>query len=166
MTTPTPQIPYGMCPIVSSYSHGAPGGVMRTDLEGGVGRYGMYWDRGTQQFNVTLMLSLSHFTVWNAFFLRVIKKGALTFLMDIDSGMGLEPHSCNIMPGSYSATRTSGTHMAVAFVIEAEAASTYDLTDDEVEGLIEIHNATQGMAKKLLDRLAQFANFDTNVLNF
>ena len=162
----TPVIPVGMCPAVSQYSFGAPGGVDRTDLEGGVGRYAMAWDRGTQVFNVTLMLTQAKFTVWNAFFLRVIKKGALTFLMDIDSGFGPEPHHCNILPGSYNSVLTSGTVYAVAFQIEAEAASTYDLTDEEVAGLIELNNASGGNPKRLLDRLAQFANFDTNVLNF
>ncbi|UXC34776.1 hypothetical protein [Cupriavidus gilardii] len=166
MSTPIPAIPYGMCPIVSAYSHGAPGGVDRTDLDGGVGRYGLNWDRGTQQFNVTLMLNLEYFTVWNAFFLRVIKKGAISFLMDIDSGMGVEPHVCNIMPGTYQATRTSGNHMAVVFVIEAEARSTYALSSDEVAGLIELHNSTRGRSRALLDRLAIFANSDTNVLDF
>lgn len=162
----TPTIPVGMCPAVSPYSFGAPGGVDRTDLDGGVGRYAMAWDRGTQTFNVTLMLTQAKFTVWNAFFLRKIKKGAITFLMDIDSGMGLEPHYVNILPGSYNSTLTSGTVYAVAFQIEAEAASTYDLTDDEVDGLIEINDASGGNPRALLDRLALFANWDTNVLNF
>lgn len=162
----TPVIPVGMCPAVSPYSFGAPGGVDRTDLEGGVGRYAMAWDRGTQTFNVTLMLQLANFTVWNVFFLRVIKKGAITFLMDIDSGFGPEPHHCNMLPGSYNSVLTSGTVYAVTFQIEAEAASTYNMTDAEVEGLLELNDASGGKPKALLDRLAQFANWDTNVLNF
>lgn len=162
----TPVIPVGMCPAVSPYSFGAPGGVDRTDLEGGVGRYAMAWDRGTQVFNVTLMLRQDLFSVWNAFFLRVIKKGAITFLMDIDSGFGLEPHHCNILPGSYNSVLTSGTVYAVAFQVEAEASSTYDLTQDQIDALIEINNASGGQPRALLDRLAIFANQDTNVLNF
>lgn len=162
----TPVIPVGMCPAVSPYSFGAPGGVDRTDLEGGVGRYAMAWDRGTQVFNVTLMLRLDQFTVWNAFFLRVIKKGAITFQMEMDSGLGMEAHNCNILPGSYNSVLTSGTVYAVAFQIEAEAASTYALTDAQIDALIEINNAAGGHPRRLLDRLAIFANIDTNVLNF
>ena len=162
----TPVIPVGMCPSVSPYSFGAPGGVDRTDLEGGVGRYALAFDRSTQVFNVTLMLKLDKFTVWNVFFLRVIKKGALTFQMEIDSGFGPEAHYCNILPGSYNAVMTSGTVYAVTFQIEAEAASTYNLTDEEVAGIIEINNSTGGNPRRLLDRLAIFANQDTNVLNF
>lgn len=162
----TPVIPVGMCPAVSPYSFGAPGGVDRTDLEGGVGRYAMAWDRGTQVFNVTLMLRLEQFTVWNAFFLRVIKKGAITFLMDIDSGFGSEPHNVNILPGSYNSVMTSGTVYAVTFQVEAEAASTYNLTEEQVDALIEINNMTGGFPSRLLDRLAIFANVDTNVLSF
>lgn len=161
-----PVIPVGMCPAISPYSFGAPGGVDRTDLEGGVGRYAMAWDRGTQVFNVTLMLTQDKFTVWNVFFLRVIKKGAITFQMDIDSGFGLEAHHCNILPGSYNAALTSGTVYAVTFQVEAEAASTYDLSDQDIANLIDMWNQSGGNLKKLLDRLAQFANGDTNVLNF
>lgn len=166
MATPLPILPVGMCPAVSPYSFNAPGGVDRTDLEGGVSRYALAFDRATQAFNVTLMLKLAQFTVWNAFFLRKIKKGAVTFQMDIDSGFGLEPHRVNIIPGSYSATLTSGTVYAVAFQVEAEAFSTWDLTLDEVDGLIEINDSTNGNPHALLDRLALFANHDTNVLNF
>lgn len=162
----TPRIPYGMCPAVSPYSFGSPGGAVRTDIDGGVGRYGLMYDRGTQQFQVTLVLSGAYFTVWNAFFLRVIDKGVISFIMTMDSGMGLEDHLCNIIPGSYGATLTSGTMYSVSFVIEAEAASTYDLSDSQIADLIDIHNVTEGKTHALFDRLAQFANFDTNVLNF
>lgn len=162
----TPIIPAGMCPAVSPYSFGSPGGVERTDVEGGSARYSLGYDRGIQTFTVTLMLLLDQFSVWNAFFLRVIKKGSITFQMDIDSGMGLEPHLCNIVPGSYSATLTSGTVYAVSFQVDAEAASTYDLTTDEVDGLIGLNDASGGHPRRLIDRLAIFANWDTNVLNF
>lgn len=161
-----PVIPVGMCPAVSPYSFGAPGGADRTDLEGGIGRYALAWQRGTQTFNVTLMLTQQKFSVWNAFFLRKIGRGTITFLMDIDSGMGLEAHYCNILPGSYNAVLTSGTVYAVAFQVEAEAASTWDMTDAEVDGLIELNDSTGGNPRALLDRLAIFANQDTNVLNF
>lgn len=162
----TPRIPYGMCPMVSPYSFGAPGGLERTDLDGGVGRYGLTFDRGTQTFQVTLVLNPEDFSVWNVFFLRVIKKGVISFIMPMDSGMGYEDHTCNILPGSYNAVLTSGTMWTVSFWIEAEAASTYNLTDDQVQTIIDIHNETGGHSKRLFDRLAQFANVDTNVLNF
>ena len=161
-----PRIPSGMCVSVSPYSFGSPAGLMRTDLEGGVGRYGLSYDRGTQTFNVTLMLTLERFTIWNAFFLRKISRGAITFLMEIDSGMGPEDHRCNILPGTYTATLTSGTMYAVAFQVEAEAYSTWNMTDAEIDALLELNEITDGFPRRLLDRLAQFANVDTNVLNF
>ena len=161
----TPRIPDGFCPIVSSYSFGGPGGVMRTDVAGGAARYALTWDRGTQNFNVTLILSLDHFSVWNAFYHHVIKKGAITFEMDIDSGFGLQAHSCNIVPDSYTATLTAGTHMSVVFVVEAESRA-YDLTVQEAQDMVDVHNATSGQARSIYDRLAIFANQDANVLNF
>ena len=126
----------------------------------------MAWDRSTQLFQVTLMLTKERFSIWNVFYLRKIKKGAISFIIPIDSGLGVEDHICNIQADSYSVTLTSGTVYAVAFTVEAEAASTYNLTDDEVDGILDLNDASGGNPKRLLDRLAIFANFDTNVLNF
>lgn len=162
----TPTIPKGLCVSVAPYSFGAPGGVVQTELDGGPSRFAANYDRGVQQFSVTLMCSKEQFSVWNVFFLRKILKGAVTFLIDIDSGFGIEPHRANIIPGSYTVTLTSGTMYAVAFQVEAEAASTYDLTQDEVDAILEINDANDGNVHRFLDRLAIFANWDTNVLNF
>lgn len=160
-----PTLPAGLTPTVAAYSHGAPGGVMRTEVSGGAARYALDYGRGTQQFNVTLILDKLKFSVWTAFFHHIILKGALTFDMPLDSGFGTEAHAVNIVPGTYSASRTGGTAMVVAFVVEAES-KVYDMTAGDAAALIEVYSTYGGDSNKLLDRLAQFANVDTNVLDF
>lgn len=160
-----PTLPNGFIPTVAAYSHDGPGGVLRTDVAGGAPRYGLDWDRGTQKFNVTLILDKAKFSVWEVFYHIIIKKGAITFDMPLDSGFGTVPHACNIMPGSYSATRTEGVAIIVAFVAEAESKA-YEFSTLDAQNMIDLYNLYGGDSNALLARLAQFATVDSNVLAF
>ena len=160
-----PTIPNGLKPIVASYSHGGPGGVMRTEVAGGAPRYALDWDRGLAQYSVTLILDKLQFSVWSAFFHGVIKKGAITFDMPLDSGFGTQTHACNIVPDTYQASRTGGTAMAVSFVVEAESQA-YELTSAESLELVEIYNTYGAETDELLARIERFATLDSLVLDF
>jgi hypothetical protein len=158
-------IPNGLKPVVSGYEIDEPGGVMRTEVAGGAARYALDWDRGPQRFQCTLILEALQFSVWSAFYHHVIKKGALAFDMQLDSGFGPSPHSVNIMPGSYSAARTGGIMWAVSFVVEAES-QVYAMTAADAAALIDFYNVNGAYSDALLARIARFANYDSNVLNF
>ena len=160
---PNPVLPNGFKPTVAAYSHDGPGGVLRAEVSGGAARYALDYDRGLQKFNVTLILDKTQFSVWVAFFIHIIKKGAYTFDMPLDSGFGTELHACNIMPGSYSASRTGGIAMVVSFVVEAENKA-YDFNATDAAAMIALYNEAGGGSNALLARLAQFANVDTLVL--
>ncbi len=160
-----PVLPNGFKPIVSAYSNSAPGGVMRTEVAGGAPRYALEFDRGVQSFNVTLLFDKLEFSVFTAWFHHVIKKGAYTFDMPLDSGFGTSLHAVNMVPGSYSATRTEGIMILVAFVVETESEA-YELSAVEGAGLVDIYNTYGASTPDLLDRLAQFANVDSLVLDF
>lgn len=160
---PNPVLPNGFKPTVAAYSHDGPGGVSRTEVAGGVPRYALEYDRGLQKFNVTLILDKMRFSVWVAFYIHIIKKGAITFDMPLDSGFGTEMHACNIMPGSYSATRTEGIAMVVSFVVEAENKA-YDFSAVDAQALIDLYNEAGDGSNALLARIAQFALTDTLVL--
>ncbi|MDH6185477.1 hypothetical protein [Polaromonas sp. CG_23.6] len=159
-----PTLPNGFKPTVAAYSHDGPGGVLRTEIAGGAARYALDFERGMQKFNVTLILNKLQFSVWVAFFIHIIKKGAYTFEMPLDSGFGTELHACNIMPGSYSASRTGGIAMVVSFVVEAENKA-YDFSAAEAQAMVDFYNATGGEGDLLVARIAQFANQDTLVLS-
>jgi hypothetical protein len=158
-----PTLPNGFKPTVAAYSHGGPGGVMRTDVAGGAARFGLDYDRGLSQFSVTLILDKLQFSVWTAFYHQVIKKGAIAFDMPLDSGFGTEQHSCNIMPDSYQASRTGGIAMVVSFVVEAESRA-YALNTEEALALVELYNTNGAATNELLARIASFATVETNVL--
>jgi len=158
-----PTLPNGFKPTVAAYSHDGPGGVLRTDVAGGAPRYGLDWDRGLQKFNVTLILDKAQFSVWTAFYIHIIKKGAITFDMPLDSGFGTELHACNIMPDSYSASRTGGIAMVVSFVVEAENKA-YEFSAADAQSMVDLYNEYLDDSNELLSRLAQFATQDTLVL--
>lgn len=158
-----PTIPKGFQPVVEGYSMDDPGGVLRTEVAGGAARFALDWDRGPQRFTVTLILDASQFGVWQAFYFYSIKKGVVSFTMPLDSGFGVSMHSVNIMPGSYSAARTSGIMMVVSFAVEAESQA-YSLGTEGAESLLALHEEYGAYAGSLLARIAQFANVDSNVL--
>lgn len=125
-----PIMPSGFVPLVAAYSGGDPGGVIRTEVAGGPGRYRTDWARGRQKFSVTITLDKSGLSVWLLFFHHVIKKGALAFDMRLDSGLGVAPHAVRMIPGSYSVAALSGAY-TVAFAVECESA-VYALSDTQV----------------------------------
>jgi len=160
-----PVLPALLKPLIQGYGIGAAGGVRATDVAGGAPRQALEWDRGYQEFRVSMNMRPERFQIWNIFYLRIIKKGALTFEMQIDSGMGLEPHDCTMVPGSYGAVRINGQITQVSFVVRAES-KVYDLSDAEAGALMDLFGEYGDSMDNLLDRLAIFANKDTLVWDF
>jgi len=131
----TLNLPSGLMPVVTGYATSTMGGVLRTEVAGGPMRYGIDYAQGAIRFDVTLVLNAEQFSVWSAFHARIIKKGALRFNMPLDSGFGVEPHACNIVPGSYSTTRTGGIAVVVSFAVDAENKA-YEFTTLEAQNMI------------------------------
>ena len=163
MTTPT--LPSQFVPISGSYSHGGAGGVVRTEVAGGSSRYALAYDRGMQKWNVTFNIRDTGYSAWVAFYHHIIKKGALTFTMNLDSGFGLEPHNVNIIPDSYSQSTTDWNTHIVSFVVEGES-TVYQMTEEEGIALVMLFSTYGDGANDLINQLAQFATIDSNVLNF
>ena len=161
---PTPVLPRDLYPVTSpsGYSYASAQGVHMTQVEGGFNRYATDFDRGTRVFNVALACTAGHLRVWELFYLRIIKKGALSFEMPLDSGTGLEQHVVNIIPNSVNTAATDGNNFVVTFQVEAES-KIYDFTEEGAAAIIAIWNAG-GDVGELLDRLALFTLEDTLVL--
>lgn len=159
-----PRIPRGMVPLVSGHRRGAPGGVDRTEVEGGPARYALAYDRGLQTYDVSMKLTALQMSIWNIFFTRIVLKGAVSFTMQLDSGGGMADHLVNIVPGSYSDAPLQGRRFwIVSFQVEAENKA-YDLTDADAEALIAVYEGYGPATDALLRRLARFATVDTFVL--
>jgi len=160
----TINLPRDLYPVTSpsGYSHGAAGGVSRTQVEGGFNRYALEYDRGVQLFNVALACTASHYQVWTLFFYNIIKKGALSFNIPLDSGAGLQQHEVNIIPQSVNVTETDGNNFVVTFQVEADS-SAYDFDDEATDTVLSIWE-TSGDVGDFIDRLAEFVLEDTLVL--
>lgn len=160
----TPVLPRDLYPVTSpsGYSYASAQGVHMTQVEGGFNRYAMDFDRGTRLFNVALACTAWHLQVWELFYLRIIKKGALAFEMPLDSGTGLEQHIVNIIPNSVNTTETDGNNFVVTFQVEAES-KIYDFTEGGAAAILAIWDVS-GDVGDFLDRLALFTLEETLVL--
>lgn len=158
-----PTIPAGLCVAANGYSFSGPTGARRTDVAAGRGRYGLNYYGGTSQFAVTLVLRDDQMRVWSLFYHRKIALGTLPFELELDSGMGIQPHECNILPDSYQAVLNQ-TVWAVTFNIEARA-SAYDLDQTVSDLELEYWDSTGQFLGPMLDRLTIFANSDVLILN-
>jgi len=162
-----PTLPRDLYPVTSpsGYSYGAAGGVYRTQVEGGFNRYALDFERGVQQFNVALACTAGHYQIWTLFFYNIIKKGALSFDMPLDSGRGLQAHTVNIIPNSVSVNETDGNNFVVTFQVEAES-SAYDFDEGGSGAILALWETGADIADitELFDRLALFVLTETLVL--
>lgn len=155
-----PTIPKGLDPVVENYAIGAPDGVFRTEVAGGLPRYGLEWDRGVQQYRVTLVLNSTRMSVWETFFKHTIKKGALSFDMKLNSGYGVSTHNVSMVPGTYSATPTGGgehTIWTVSFMAETESQA-YDMSSADAEALLALYELEGDHSSALLEAIDIFSN--------
>ncbi len=159
-----PTLPRDLYPVTSpsGYSHNAAGGVSRTQVEGGFNRYALDFERGVQQFNVALACTAGHYQIWTLFFYNIIKKGALSFDMPLDSGSGLQTHTVNIIPNSVSVNETDGNNFVVTFQVDAES-SAYDFDTDATDTILSIWEAGEDVGE-LFDAIAYFVLTGTLVL--
>lgn len=162
---PTPSFPVGkhFKPVISGYSIGAPDGVELSDVAGGLPRVARTWDRGRQPFQVSMVLPSDDFSVWEAFYWAKTRKGSIQFNMPLDSGTGLVPHLCILVPGTYSAMRAGGQVWSVSFTVLAESKMA-GISESDADEMIDIFEELGDQTSAVLRRLAQFALEDTMVL--
>lgn len=158
-----PTIPSGLVIAAQGYSFSGASGGRRTDIAAGRGRYGLNYYGGTSQFAITIIMTCGQMRIWSLFYNRKIALGTLPFEMQLDSGMGVLPHECNIFPGSYQASLNGGI-WSVSFNVEARA-SAYDIDQAVADLELEYWDSTGEFPGLMLDRLTIFANSDVLILN-
>lgn len=158
-----PTIPAGLCVAAQGYGFGGPTGGRRTEVAAGRGRYGLNYYGGTSQFAVSLVLTEPQMRVWSLFYYRKIALGTLPFALDLDSGTGIQPHECNILPDSYQAALNQ-TVWVISFNIEAKATA-YEVDQEVIDLELEYWENTGQLLGPTLDRLTIFANQDVLILN-
>lgn len=161
---PTPHVPSRFKPATQGYSVGAPSGVYMNEVAGGMPRMGLDWNQGWQSVSVSRVMSKSEYAVWSVFFHRRINNGSIQFLMPLNLGQGMADHLCVMVPGSYTALQLSGNRVwSVAFTVLAQNPI-YDMTEDQVQGLLDLWDLYGDEASPLLERIAKFALEDAKVL--
>jgi hypothetical protein len=162
---PRPVMPDGFAPQIQGYSIGAPMGARATAVAGGAARAALEYNRGPQPFQVTMIMNSEEFSVWTAWFFHIVKLGTVPFDMPLNSGFGPQVHVCTVVPDTYSVVSVSGPLMSVSFVVSA-VSRVHDMTAEDAQVMVDLWNGVGDNLSELLDRLAQFALDDTDVLDF
>jgi hypothetical protein len=84
--------------------------VLRTELDGGAGRYRRDKLGANKMVNVRWTLDPYQYMYWRAFYNTTTKKGTLPFLLDLvsEDGSGPTEHTCQFMPGSVTLPSQQG----------------------------------------------------------
>jgi hypothetical protein len=160
---PIATIPNGLKPIAEGYSIGDMGGVMETEVSGGFSRYALDYARGVHAFSITILVNSIQLSVWTAFYHHVIKKGAYPFYMQLNSGVGVMQHVCNIIPNSQNITHAGGDVMVISFAVKAEN-SVYEMSNSDAVTIVDVYNIYGDSSNELFNYLYKFANIDSNVM--
>lgn len=122
------KFPSTLKPIVNKgYSQTRGGNIWRSQVQGGAPRQGRdtYYD--SVPINIALVVSkLGRQAFYN--FLNKISGGADSFLMDLDSGQGIEEHLVWITSDISDSTQT-GVFWSITFTATAERTNIQDRTD-------------------------------------
>jgi len=137
------------------YSYRLTGGnLLNTPVAGGISRAAVNYVQEKVPFNVTFVLDNGELMqAWIDWYFNISNQGTSKFAMTLDSGNGLEAHTCIIIPGTYNVT--GDFPWTITLQVEAErVTSPFDgsLFDLIQGGYIKL--------SPLLDRLAIFANED------
>lgn len=113
------RFPPNMRPIVSKgYSQSRGSNIWRTEVQGGVPRQGRDTYYEPVPFSIALILSkLGRQAFWS--FINQINGGADSFIMVLDSGLGLEDHHVQIT-SSISDDTQDGINWNITFTVTAE----------------------------------------------
>lgn len=128
-----------LAPDANGYTRGEGNQVLRTELDGGVGRYRQDKIGASETIGVKWTLDPAQYQYWMAFYATVTKRGALPFLCDLVSGDGCGPveYTCNFIPGSVSLASQSGLTYVMQGQLEARQAPRDATMDNSVVLLFE-----------------------------
>jgi hypothetical protein len=156
--------PSRLKPIVSlGYSHTRGNNIARVNPQGGLPRQGQdtYYD--TVPISVVLVVSaLGRRAFWE--FIRQIHGGADKFLMDNDTGNGVEQHLVQIT-SSISDTTQNGQWWNITFTAVAERTSVQDQSDlgDSIYGLYDAYGDGLQQFLNLYEQYVTTPNFINNL---
>ena len=131
--------------------------VNYTPLQGGLSRASLKYQQNKIPFNVVFVINNGElYQAWIDWWFNRSAQGTTKFAMPLDSGNGVEDHTCLAIPGSYSVT--GDFPWTVTLQVEAEKMPTSFDGD-----LFDLIQGGYYPLEPLLDRLAIYANEDVLV---
>ena len=116
-------MPSGIEPTLTpnGYAHSGKKGLVDGEGEGGaLIERAFRAANGKQEYSVSLHLDKPRYRAWCLFYHFKLKDGSLSFAMNLDSGGGMLPHDCFIVPGSYTVSWDGASLAVVQFTVLAE----------------------------------------------
>lgn len=126
-------------------------------LNGGLSRASLKYEQNRIPFSVTFVINNGVlYQAWLDWWYNVSEQGTKKFAMPLDSGNGVEDHTCIAVPNTYSAT--GDFPWVVTLQVEAEKMPTTFSGN-----LFPLVQAGYTDPQVIIDRLAIFANEDVLV---
>ena len=154
-----PIFPENIKPVISQgYDFNMPNNVLEQPVAGGSPLLIRDTKYGYVDFNVTLVVTPLKMQVFNDFYFGKISGGQDKFIMQLDSGNGIEDHTCQIVPSSVQQSFSNDPTRTISFIVRAEKTS----FQDNIYGgnLSDLYDAYGDQLVPTLDRLAIYVNQD------
>lgn len=113
--------PANLKPAVSEgYTFNSPNNVIGQQVQGGAPLQILDYRTGPVQFEINLVCDPLRLQVFQDFYFGKVNSGADKFTMNLDSGNGIEEHTCLILAGSLSYAGSKAPIWKVGFTVIAE----------------------------------------------
>lgn len=152
-----------LIPQQSSYSVEDGTDVIRTELDGGAGRYRRDVVGSASRATVAWNLTQAEYAYMRAFYRTATQYGSEPFLMDmVLNSPDLTEHKAFFFPGSLKLNSIKGLTYSVS--AEVEVVPNVEDTDFDTS-LLDLFDAYDGSYVPTLNQLEQFTNIDILAVN-
>ena len=132
--------PVQIKPLINkNYSTSRGSNVLSTPLTGGVPIVGLDTTLESPPFSLNFILDNLRYQVLLNFYDVVLNHGANSFLMNLDSGNGIEEHRCFIVPNTWKVSRPSDGNWYLAVSVVAKVTSSQLETSTSLYDLFTIY---------------------------
>jgi hypothetical protein len=151
--------PTNIKPVVNQgYSHNMPNNVVEQPVSGGASLLMLDTSTGYVDFQVAIVGSLTKQQAFNDFYVNDINKGTSKFTMNLDSGNGLEVHTCQIVPNSVRQDASGDPTRIITMTVRAEKTPFQD--NPYGGGFAELYEIYGEGLEQIIDDLGIFVLID------
>lgn len=150
-----PVWPANIKPVINQgYDWNMPSNVIEQPVAGGSPLLMLDTKYGYVDINVTLVGSLTKMQAFNDFYVNKINRGTGKFTMQLDTGNGLEEHTCQIVPSTVQQSAVNDPTRIISMVIRAERTP---FQEDPYEGgFVELYETYGEDLESILSALETF----------